>query len=340
MTLVSRAVLDWLLEPADPGVRYFTLRDLLGAPPDDPEAHAARRATVRRSPVREILEAMETSGYWVKPGPGYSPKYTGTVWSIIFLGQFGADGEDRRVRAAADYVLDHSRAPDPYCGFSANAKPTGMIHCLGGNFGASLLELGFGADPRLRAALDGTARSITGEGVASSRSKEATPRYYRSGTSGPGFMCSANNHKPCAWGAIPAMDALSRVPSARRTPRIRRALRVGGDFLLQRDPARAAYPMGYGTKPNGSWFKFGYPMGYITDVLRNAEVLVALGRGRDRRLHNLADLILRKRDADGRWALEYSYAGKTWFDLGPKRAPNKWITLRALRALKGMGVEE
>jgi len=81
-------------------------------------------------------------------------------------------------------------------------------------------------------------------------------------------------------------------------------------------------------------------MGYVTDVLRNAEVLAALGKGRDRRLRNLADLILEKRGEDGRWALEYSYAGKTWFDLGPKRVPNKWITLRALRALKGMGVEE
>jgi hypothetical protein len=78
-------------------------------------------------------------------------------------------------------------------------------------------------------------------------------------------------------------------------------------------------------------------MGYVTDVLRNAEVLVALGHGKDRRLHGLRDLILSKRGADGRWPLEYSYAGKTWFDLGPKRAPNKWVTLRARRALKGMG---
>jgi hypothetical protein len=121
---------------------------------------------------------------------------------------------------------------------------------------------------------------------------------------------------------------------------MRKAIGTGGEFLLGRDPAKAAYPMGWATKPNGSWFKFGYPMGYVTDVLRNAEVLVALGKGRDPRLKNLADLILEKRGPDGRWPLEYSYQGKTWFDLGPKRVPNKWITLRALRALKGMGVDE
>ena len=95
--------------------------------------------------------------------------------------------------------------------------------------------------------------------------------------------------------------------------------------------------MGFATKPNGSWFKFGYPMGYVTDVLRNAEVLVALSKGKDRRLRALKELVLSKRGPDARWRLEYSYAGKTWFDLGAKRAPNKWVTLRARRALKGMG---
>jgi hypothetical protein len=332
------AVLDWLLEKQDPGVRCFALRDIVGAPADDPEVRASRRATVRSSPVKEILAAEKPEGWWVKPGPGYAPKYTGTLWQVIFLGQFGADGEDRRVRRAADYVLDHSRSP--YGGFSAGANVTGMIHCLQGNIGASLLEMGFGDDPRLKEALDWLARSITGEGIAPTEEKDARVRYYRSGNSGPGFHCSANNHKPCAWGAIPALDALSRVPPRARSASIRRAIRQGTEFLFSRDPAVADYPMGWNTKPSGSWFKFGYPMGYVTDVLRTAEVLIGLGYGKDARLKRLGELILSKRRPDGRWDLEYSYAGKTWFNLGPKRQANKWITLRCMRVLKGMGVGE
>jgi len=329
------SVLDWLLEKQDPGVRYFALRDLLGAPADDTDVAAARRATVRHSPVREILAGQKQDGYWVKPGPGYSPKYTGTVWSIIFLGQYGADGSHARVRRAVEYVLDHGRSP--LGGFSVNGSSGAMIHCLQGNLGASLLELGFGDDPRLAAALDWLARSITGEGIASARSKESV-RYYRGGNSAPGFCCAANNHKPCAWGAIPALDALSRISAPDRSPRVRRALKAGTDFLLGHDPAVADYPMGYSTRPNGSWFKFGYPMGYVTDVLRNAEVLVRLGRGKGRRLKHLSELILQKRGPDGRWRLEYSYRGKTWADTEHKGSPSKWVTLRALRALRGMGV--
>jgi hypothetical protein len=337
MTTRPSLALDWLLEKQDPGVRSFALRDLLGAPGDDPEVRTARRATVRHSPVKEILEAQERDGYWVKPGPGYAPKYRGTHWQVIFLGQFGADGEDRRVRAGAEYVLDHSRSPQG--GLSANATSAAMIHCLQGNLGASLLELGFGDDPRLEQALDWLARSITGEGIAPASERDAPVRFYRSGNSGPGFLCSANNHLPCAWGAVPALDALSRVPPRKRSKATRQAIDVGVEFLFSRDPVVADYPMGWSTKPSTSWFKFGYPLGYVTDVLRNAEVLTALGHGKDARLQATARLILAKRMSDGRWPLEYSYAGKTWFDIGNKRKPNKWVTLRAMRVLKRMGIE-
>ena len=339
-------VLDWLLEKRDPGVRAFALRDLLGAPADDGEVRAARRAALRASPVREILEAQQPEGWWGKPGPGYGPKYRSTVWSMIFLGQLGADGGDRRVRRGADYLFLHSRARAPYGGFSYNGTPAGTFHCLAGNLCASLLELGFGDDARLQGALDWLARSITGDGIlpASARQTPASKadgeaaRYYRTGNSGPGFLCSANNHRPCAWGAIPALDALSRVPKGGRTAVMRRALAVGEAFLLSRDPAVSDYPTPTGGPPSRSWFQFGYPMGYVQDVLRNLEVLTALGYGHDRRLRRAGEDLLRLRGADGRWTMRYSYKGKLWADVEAKGKPSKWVTLRARRVLKRMGV--
>jgi hypothetical protein len=339
-------VLDWLLEKKDPGVRAFALRDLLGAPTDDPEVAAARRAANRTSPVREILDAQKPEGWWVKPGPGYSPKYRSTLWSMIFLGQLGADGGDRHVRRAAGYVLEHSRAREPYSGVSANGTPAGMVHCLQGNVCASLLELGFGDDLRLQAALDWLARSITGEGIEPAAPGEKRPprgeaevaRYYRSGNSGPGFLCSANSQLACAWGAIPALDALSRIPLRQRTAVVKKAIDAGSAFLLSRDPALADYPTPTGGPPSRSWFQFGYPMGYVQDVLRNLEVLTALGFGKDRRLQRAAEDLLKSRQADGRWMMRYSYKGKMWCDVEGKGKPSKWVTLRAQRVLKRMGM--
>jgi hypothetical protein len=37
------------------------------------------------------------------------------------------------------------------------------------------------------------------------------------------------------------------------------------------------------------------------------------------------------------WLLVYDYSGKTWGDFGPKKQPNKWVTLRALQTLGKAG---
>ena len=66
--------LPWLLEPdpANPGVRYFALRDLLDRPTDDPELRQAQAEVMLTGPIRAILDAQAPDGYWDKPGAGYA----------------------------------------------------------------------------------------------------------------------------------------------------------------------------------------------------------------------------------------------------------------------------
>jgi hypothetical protein len=326
--------LPWLLEEDEdnPGVRFFALRDLLERPVEDSELVAAQKAVMATGPVPVILKNMQPEGYWVKRDPGYLPKYTATIWQVTFLAMFGADGADERVRTAGNYVLENTRCETG--GFSMTATRSGLIHCLAGNLCAALVDLGFLGDARLDEALDWLARSVTGEGIAPAEDKKAEVRYLRSGNSAPGFACSANDHLPCAWGGVKAMLGLSKVPPDKRTKNINAAIDTGVKFLLSRDPAAADYPMGYNDKPNRSWFQFGYPIGYVTDVLQNLEVLTALGYGRDARLENAINLLLGKQDKQGRWKMEYTYNGKTWVDVEKKGQPSKWVTLRALRVLK------
>jgi hypothetical protein len=177
------------------------------------------------------------------------------------------------------------------------------------------------------------ARSVTGEGVAQVTDKKATLRYYAY-KCGPNFACGANDKQSCAWGATKVMLAFSKLPKVKRTKLIDRAITAGADFLFSRDPAEADYPSGNSEKPGGNWWKFGFPVFYITDILQIAEALVGLGYGNDPRLANALKLIREKQDKQGRWTLEYDYTGKTWVDFGPKKQPNKWVTLRALRVLR------
>jgi hypothetical protein len=325
--------LPWLLEGDTPGVRYLALRDLLDLPQDDAELAAARREAHQAGPIAAILAEMDNAGYWVKAGAGYNPKYRSGVWSLLLLAQLGGSlQEDMRIQRACKHLIEHALTPAGQ--FSTSGAPSSTIDCLQGNLCWALMQLGYD-DPRLEQAYEWMARSLTGEGVAPQAEKAAPLRYYAY-KCGPGFACGANHGLPCAWGGTKVMLAFSQWPEVRRTPLIERAIQQGVDFLFSTDPARADYPSGDTGKPSGNWWKFGFPVFYVTDILQIVEALVALGYGGDPRLGNALALIKEKQNDRGRWLLEYEYTGKTWVDFGAKKQPNKWVTLRALRVLKAV----
>jgi hypothetical protein len=327
----NRIAIDWLLEPEDIGVRYLAMRDVVKASPG--ELAEARKKAHSEGPISLILSKMNKKGYWEQPGAGYYPKYTGSVWSVILLSQLGASVKmDKRIASACAYLLDHSLVKGGQV--SVNGLPSGTADCLQGNLCAALLDLGY-KDPRLDNAFEWMARSVTGEGIAPMTDKSAPVRYY-AGKCGPDFACGSNNKQSCAWGGIKVMLAFSKLSREKRTPLIENAINRGVDFLYSKDPVNADYPCGYSAKPSQNWWKFGFPVFYITDLLQNVEALVGLGYGNDPRLKNALDFIRRKQDSQGRWPLEYDYSGKTWLDFGLKKQPNKWVTLRALRILNSV----
>jgi len=207
--------------------------------------------------------------------------------------------------------------------------------CLQGNLCWALLALGY-RDPRLELAFEWLARSVTGEGLAPAEDRRAARRYY-AGKCGPTFACGANNKLPCAWGGAKVLLALGKWPREQRTPLIERAIQQGVDFFFSVDPAEATYPSGFSDKPSQNWWKFGFPVFYVTDLLQVVEALAALGYGADPRLSRALALIREKQDRHGRWTLDYDYTGKTWVAFGAKKQPNQWVTLRALRVLKAAG---
>jgi hypothetical protein len=326
---------SWLLESDSANVRYLAMRDLLDLPPDDKKLKAARKSAHREGPIAHVLSKMNEEGYWMRPGTGYGPKYKSTVWALILLAQLGASvKEDKRIKQACRYYLDHALNPGGQISAMTNNSPSGTADCLQGNMLCSLMELGYN-DPPLASAYEWMARTLTGEGVASMKDKHAPVRYF-AGKCGPTFACGANNKLPCAWGGVKVLLALSRLPVGKRSELIQRAVRHGADFFFSVDPSTADYPNGWAEKPSGNWWKFGFPVFYVTDILQIAEALVGLGYGRDPRLANTLELIRSKQDAEGRWPLEYNYDGKTWLRFGKMKEPNPWVTLRALRVLKAV----
>jgi hypothetical protein len=164
---------------------------------------------------------------------------------------------------------------------------------------------------------------------------DAPVRYYAYKV-GPLFACGVNNKLPCAWGGVKVMLALSKVPAGKRTPLIRKAIKQGVDFFFGIDPSTAAYPTRNDARPNRAWWKFGFPVFYVTDLLQLAEMMVGLGYSNAKQMNNTLAVIREKQNENGRWLMEYEYSGKTWLDFGEQKQPNEWVTLRALRVLKAV----
>ncbi|HSR31387.1 MAG TPA: nitrogen fixation protein NifH [Anaerolineae bacterium] len=307
--------LPWLLDPDNPSARSLALTQLLDRPADDPDVLAAQAAIPSRWPARAILDAQWPEGYWMRPGVGYSPKYKATVWQLIFLAALGARRTEVLDRAYA-YVLEHSRLTDGR--FSAHKTVQGAVICLNGNLLRAMRQLGF-EDPRLEEITEVLAGMVVHDSFhCRFNAPKPLPVRMRDGL-------------PCAWGAVKALGAFAEVPAEQRSLAVREAIEAGVQFLLSGDLADGSYPTA--TKPSPLWLKFGFPLGYSSDLLEALEVLGRLDAGRDPRLAAAAKIVRSKQDGTGRWVLEYT-PGNTWTNFGIVGEPNKWLTLRALVALR------
>ncbi len=313
--MMETGTLAWLLSPDNPSSRYLTFAHLLDRPSHDPEMRAAQAAIPSADPARLILEAQWPEGYWMRPGIGYSPKHKATVWQVLFLAALGAP-RTQALELAGLYVLEHSRLPDGR--FSAHKKAPEAVACLNGNLLRALLQLGF-EDPRLDESIEALAEMVARDAFHCRwNARKPTPARMRDGL-------------PCAWGAIKALGAFAEVPPAQRSPSVQAAIGQGIAFLLEGDLASGGYPTA--TKPSRLWHWFGFPMGFTSDLVEALEVLGALGAPEHPRLTAALEVVRGRQDSAGRWALEYT-PRNTWASFGEVGQPNKWVTLRALRALK------
>jgi hypothetical protein len=327
---VPATVIDWLLEPDNPTVRYLTLTELLGRPESHPEVREACASIMRVGVVPEILKLQAPEGYWARPESFYADKYRGTVWRLIVLAEYRADGRDPRVQQACEFILAHSQDPASG-GFSMKGAkrtpgglPSEVIPCLTGNMVWSLARLGRLGDLRVQRGVDWLTRFLRFD------DSDSAP--------GPDFpysrweMCYGRHS--CLMGVVKGLKALAEIPEEERSPAVRRTIGAGVEFLLRHHVYKRSHDLARVAKPG--WTRFGFPRMYQTDVLEVGSILVGLGC-RDEGLHEALALIVSKRRPDGRWLLQDKVSGKLQVGVERRGEPSKWITLRALRTLVDAG---
>ncbi|MCL6451384.1 MAG: hypothetical protein K6T75_08840 [Acetobacteraceae bacterium] len=324
-------VLEWLLDPVNPSVRYFTLVELLGVPPDSPEAQDARAAIMTRGPIPRILSRQGADGHFHHPrfaaehgaeveAYGYRPKYRATTWQLLIFAGLGAFGSHPGVRAACEYVLSRCWMESGLFTMEGSDR---LFPCFQGNMVWALARLGFARDPRVLSALNLLIRYARFDDGGF-----RTPREwpYR------GRLDRCSSSHSCYAGCARALNAVAFYGPA-HSPEAAAFIERGVEFFLRhrvmyssRNPAALIRP---------EIARLGFPTFVFPDFLEILGLLAGLGC-RDSRLEPAVDLLLSRRQASGLWPLDWARSGMYTVLERPGPA-SRWTTYRALRALSALG---
>jgi hypothetical protein len=327
-TILKADPLPWLLEKENPSVRYFSLVDILERDVRSPQVAAAKAGIMKRGVVPEILARQKKGGYWEKREDFYiRTKYRGTVWQLIILAELGADGRDERIKESCEFILNISQDRQSG-GFSYRGdQKNGGYHscvlpCLTGNMVWSLVRLGYFEDPRVQQGIEWiTTYQRFDDGTA--QTPKAWPYEKRE-------VCWGKH--TCHMGVVKALKALEEIPEKKRSLEVRAMIDRAAEYLLQHHIYKRSHDLTRTAKPK--WLKFGFPTVWDLDVLETLILLTRL-RFKDTRMQDAVDLALSKQDEQGRWTLENTFNGRFQMNIEKKGRPSRWVTLNALRALKG-----
>jgi len=309
---VPKSVIRWLLD-SDPSIRWQVMRDLIGAPVEEIAAERARVAT--EGAGARLLALQGADGRW--GGAAWNRGWDSTMHVLMLLRDMGLDSASDQARRAVDRVRD--RVTWNGCGpreCEGNAFFQGEFEpCINGQVAA--VGAYFGHDVR---------------GIVDRLLAEQLPD--------GGWNCEAANRsmRSSFNTTICVLEALLEYERAvGGSQEVIGARLRGQEYLLERHLFRrrsTGEVIERDRKGGTAWTSFAFPTWWHYDLLRGLEYLRNAGAAPDERVAEAIDLVVSKREVDGRWLLETRYPGvmPVETDKGQGR-PSRWNTLRALRVL-------
>jgi hypothetical protein len=308
-------VMEWLLD-SDPAIRWQVMRDLSVEPSGIVQVERARVADEGWG--AELLALQDSEGRWdggtYRPGwvdedKPFFDAWTATHFSLQLLRDFGLDPESSEAKHAVSLVRDNVQ-------WDANGKLyfEGEVEpCING------IALANGA--YFREAVDGIV-DILLSGQLDDGGWNCWADY--------GATVSSFHTTICVLEGLLAWERAGGTSDDVIAARSR-----GEEYLLQRGLMRTR-STGQIIDPRFAMFSF--PAYWYYDVLRGLEYFRSTGARFDNSCAEAIDLVVSKRDEDGRWPLENIHQGPTHLEMeGPEGFPSRWNTLRATRILEWAG---
>jgi len=307
--------LQWLLD-GDPAIRWQTLRDLTTANATRVERERAKVA--REGWGARLLAKQGKNGKWAggkSPDAGlYAPKWISTTYTMLLLRDFGLSPGNRQARRACTLLLDRGLRSDGGVSFGTWAQWTDRGEtCITGMVLSLLSYFAYG-DRRVETIV----AHLLGEQMPDG-----------------GWNCrrAAGASHSSMHTTISALEGLRfyELLARRRAAEVREAQERGREFLLQHRLFRSHRT---GEVIKSEFVRFSFPPRWHYDILRALDYFQSVRAPRDERLAEAVEIVRARADADGRWPLQHTYSGKTYFSLETVGRPSRWNTLRALRVLQ------
>lgn len=295
-------VIDWLLD-ADPSIRWQVMRDLTDTPAEIVAAERSLVASEGWGP--QLLDRQRPDGHW---GDGIAtPLWWSNLYTLLFLRDLGLDPTSARARTAIDRIRGHVTwgpgfGDSPF--FEGEVEPciNGRVVALGAYFGE--------------------------------RSDRLVDRLLSEQLADGGWNCEAERGsvRSSFHTTICVLEGLLAFEQAfGATPSVTDARQRAQEYLLER---RLLRRLSTGDIIEPTWTRFAFPTLWHYDVLRALDYLRAAGVQPDARVEEAVATVLERRQGGGRWLLDARHRNTLHEELaGIVGAPNRWITLRALRVL-------
>lgn len=308
MFRIPEDVLDWLLEPSNPSIRYRTLIEIQGYSQSHSEVQQAYNEILNWKPVLFIKKAMQPEGFWqvkvdkgkiVGNGTEYRTFNT-THWVLGYLAEYGLTRNEEFIELAANRYLDLQKNDGDFWQH---------LSCLYGLNLHTFAKLGFGSDSRIQKTLELVFSSVRHDNgylcdIHAGKKRRGTPV------------------KSCYRGSHKVLFGLGEYPSTWNHPSVRKLV----DYFLNRQVLfKTTNPDELVVKNAGALV---FPFTYREGMIEIMYPLLKMGYINHPKMLRAWELFESKRTPEKKFLLDWTPVNK-YLKPGKIGEPNKWITFYA-----------
>ena len=310
---MKNKLVEWLLEPENPSVRYRTQTEILDIQSENETVQETKQEIPDSTAVQNILDKMHPDEYWLQTNPrtketlGQGVKYGSfgtTHFCLSYLSELGLDKKNKLIKKAADRYLNLQKDDGDFLNHYS---------CLLGYNIRTYIKLGYRKDSKVQKSINLMLNTVRPDG---------------------GYLCDMHegkyktrSAKSCIRGSVKSLLAFSYLPEYWNHRRcillVEYFLKRGGIFkstdlniLVNKDMERNSFPI--------IWRANVYEILYA---------LSRMGYGNDKRLVNAWKYMDSRRDEYGRYTMDWTPTQSPW-KVGKRGESNKWVTFYSLLAHK------